>query len=481
MKHQTRVRFSALVAVIMLLVTATGVYAQQAYTTAFTTSITYQNVGDDEATITFSFYNENSATPITFERTLAQNAGSSLFIGGLQGDETLPEGFQGSAMMAADQPILATLVQIPQNSTTVKNRPLSNGFSMGASDVLIASVLKNTFNTNTRFSVQNVDASDIDITVTFNPVTGDPIVMTVNSIPSGAAKYFDTGLLDELGSTFNGSVVIKAVQHGTATPANVVASALELQTNNVGARAFEGVYGGSQTVYMPSALCNAFGGQTTAYAVQNLSEDSADVTVTYSNGNNETKTIGSGQKTSFLGCDAGNPAGFSGAAIITSDVNIVAIGKVGGSSGLYTAFLGETAGYNKLALPYVRWTTTHYDDGTRQRTNIAIQNVGGDLAAGSVQVKYVNKNGEVVGIETLGALANGEKLSSNASKATLQPGHTQAELDEFGTPDANPGGGFGGAVIIESPAGSQLVAVARVASKVGSGTVAEDYNGIPLP
>lgn len=45
---------------------------------------------------------------------------------------------------------------------------------------------------------------------------------------------------------------------------------------------------------------------------------------------------------------------------------------------------------------------------------------------------------------------------------------------------ANPGGGFGGAVIVEGPGGSKLVAIARVGSKVGSASVAEDYNGIAV-
>ncbi len=474
-----RVKISFLLAVLLVLVSV-AIVLGQAYTTSFITSITYQNVGTSDATVTFNFYNEASGTPITVNRTLPAGAGSSLYVGGLTGSEALPSGFQGSAVMSSDQPLVATLVQIPQSST-VKNRPLSNGFSSGASQVLIASVLKNQFNTNTRFSVQNVDSTNIDITVEFYPVgSTTPIIVTANNIPPGAAKYFDAGTLSQLGSSFNGSAIVKAVQSGSSTPANIVASAMELQIADVGARAFEGITGGSTKVYMPTALCNYYG-TTTFYAVQNVDNtNTANVTVKYSNGATDSASISPGGKKSFNTCNVTSP-GFSGAATIESTgANIVAIGKVGGS-GRYTAFLGETSGASKLALPYVRWTSdANYNAGKRQRAFIAIQNISG-TTVNNVQVKYMNKNGEVVGIHTISSIADGAKANSKAIDATPQPGHNSSELEEFGTPDANPGGGFGGSAVVEGPTGSKLVAVVRISSKVGSGIVAEDYNGIPLP
>ncbi len=475
-----RTQIAVLLAVLLLL-TAVTLVSGQAYTTSFVTSITYQNVGTSDATVTFNFYNEASGTPITVNRTLPAGAGSSLYVGGLTGSEALPSGFQGSAVMSSDQPLVATLVQIPQSST-VKNRPLSNGFSSGASQVLIATVLKNTFGVNTRFSVQNVHTTNIDIKVNFYPVgSATPIVESVNNIPPGAAKYFDAGQLASLGSSFNGSAIVEATESGTTTPANVVVSALELSISGVQASAYEGVNSGARTVYMPTALCNVFGGQTSYYAVQNTSRtNSTTVTVQYSNGNTDNATIGPGQKASFSGCNV-NPAGFSGAATITSSTtDIVVIGKVAGA-GVYSAFLGETAGYAKLALPYVRWTSdANYNTGKRQRAYIAIQNIGSSTV-NNVQVKYMNKNGEVVGIHTISSIAPGAKANSTAINATLQPGHSAIELEEFGTPDANPGGGYGGAVFVEGPSGSQLAAIVRVASKVGTQLVAEDYNGIPVP
>ena len=43
----------------------------------------------------------------------------------------------------------------------------------------------------------------------------------------------------------------------------------ELSTVDGGSKSFEGTPVSSDTIFMPSALCNAFGGQLTAYAIQN--------------------------------------------------------------------------------------------------------------------------------------------------------------------------------------------------------------------
>jgi hypothetical protein len=147
---------------------------------------------------------------------------------------------------------------------------------------------------------------------------------------------------------------------------------------------------------MATALCNS-GGATTAYAVQNVSSTNTNVTVTYSNNNAQTQTINAGAKKSFDGCGANNPAGFSGAATITSSAgDIIAIGKVykpGAPSTYSTAFMGESRGSNRVALPYVRYTSdANYNAGTRQRAFLAIQNVGANTVS-NVKVKYLNKNG----------------------------------------------------------------------------------------
>ena len=476
----------ALLLMLVLVVAAFGVAsAQTGLTTNYTTSITYQNVSTQNAVVTFQFYNEKTASAVTINRSINAGAGSSLFLGSLSGAEALPEGFLGSVVMGSNQTIVGTMVQIPQNSP-VKNRPLSNGFSGGGSQVLLATILKNVFSSSSTFSIQNADTGNINITVKFFRVgeTTPALTLTENDIPSGSAKFYEAAEIAGLGASFNGSAVVTAVKSNGGLSANIVGSVLELGTTNLAAKAFEGIGSGSASLYVATALCNVFGGTTTAYAIQNTDNaNAASVTVTYKDlagatVGTDTKSISAGGKQSFIACDK-TPAGFSGSAqIASSGPAIVAIAKAfkSADSNYGTAFLGASAGSVKIALPYVRYTSqANYDSGARQRTFIAIQNIGGATVS-NVVVKYLDKDGTVLGTHTIASIASGSKANTNATLAT----GNAAKLAEFGNPEANVGGGFGGAVIIEGPAGSSLIAVGRVQSKANGVDVAEDYNGIAV-
>ncbi len=471
-----KTKLFALFSVMAILLSMVGTAPAQAaaYGTSFVTSITYQNVGTAAATIVIDFYAESSATPISIPMAaLNPGASSSVYVGSLS---QIASPFKGSAVMSSDQPLVATLVQVPPSGSEIKNRPLSNGFSGGAAYVVIPTVLKATFNSNSIFSIQNADSVGADLTVNFNPVSGTPVPMTVVNLPAGSAKYFDLGQMTQLGTTFNGSVTITAKKTGTQTDGSVVATSMELSTNGTGAYAFEGASQVGNKVYMPSAFCKfGIGGATnSSYAVQNVSTTTdASVSVTYSNGNVDGPyTITPGKKQSFPGCGVSgtlNPAAYIGAATVESvGGEIAAIAKIFGN-GLSTAFLGVVSGSKKISLPYVRWTETHWTDGTRQRANIAIQNIGtAELPAGSVTVKYYDKAGTLLGTHTIAsALGVGKKINSNP---------TQIGQTEFGYIGTSTGGG----AIVEGPDGSQLAVIVRIETYVPGGSVGEDYNGIPV-
>jgi hypothetical protein len=421
--------------------------------------------------VVVNYYPEGSSSPVTANLpALPPNASSSIFAGNVAG---LPSGFKGSAVLSSDQPVAATMVQISTGAgTLVKNRPLANGSSAGTSNVLLATVLKNRFDSTSRFAVQNAGASAASWTIKFfDADAAGALIHTINeaNIPPGAAKYYDLGEIIQIPSNFNGSATIEA------PGGSVVATVLELSTSGVNASAFEGTSGGSTTVYMPSALCNAFGGQNTAYAIQNTGASTANVTVAYSNGGSQSANIGTGAKASFIACQAtgANMNGFSGSATITSNQPIVGIMKVYGV-GLYAAALGASDGAAKIVLPYVRWSESQFTPGGRQRAFIAIQNVGGALNAGDATITFLDKNGAQVGSAvSLAALGTGAKVSVNPSNAG-------AAAAEFGYLSD---GSIGGGAIIQGPAGSKLVAVVRIVSSIDPATgqiVGEDYNGIPV-
>lgn len=460
--------FSAFSVVFMLMAVIGGSAVEaSAYTANFVTSITYQNVGSAPATVTIQFFAENNGTPITISRPeLAPMAGTSVYVGSLS---ELSAGFRGSAMISSDQPLVATLVQVPDAGSGVKVRPLSNGFTNGSSYVLIPTALRDTFGYNSIISVQNVDSVAADLDLVFVPISGSPINVSVTELPAHSTKYFDLAQMPDFTGPFNGSVQIYAFKAGTTDPGAVVASALELSILSTGAYAFEGTEDFANTVYMPSSLCSFNGVYTSAYAVQNTTASDVDVTVTYSGGAVDgPHTLSAGAKRSFNACDV-NSAGHIGSAQISATGEIVAMGKIFGG-GLSTAFVGFTSGGEKVALPYIRWTTSHWFDGTRQRAYIAIQNVGAALAAGDVTVKYYDKDGVLVGTDTLDAIDAGAKANSNA-------GNIGVAGEEFGY---YTDGSFGGSAVVEGPTGSQLAVVVRIQSMSGSLSVGEDYSGIKI-
>jgi hypothetical protein len=455
--------------------------AQQGADVQFTTAVTYQNVSNATANVTFTFYQPNGTPQALPASQLPAGASSSLFLGSVT---QLGAGFQGSGIIQSDQQIVATVVQLQQGSNGPNvNRPLSNGYATGAARQLIASVLKNPTGVNqiTKIAVQNTGSAAASATLRFFAVgqTTPTFEQPISNLAPGASQVVDVRQISQIPNGFNGSATLES------TGGSFAATVLELSTANTTAlAAFDATPEGATTIYMPSALCR-FGGQQqqSAYAVQNVSASgTANVTVRYDSGANEAKSIPAGGKATFFGCggDSGNgtlnAANYSGSATITSQGgSIVAIGKVFGG-GRSTAALGVPTGAPRLALPYVRWATdANFNAGNNnqnQRTFITVQNVGSAPVTG-VRVRYVNPDGSPAGEQTLGAIAPGAKISVN-------PG--TAGLTVFGYPTAN---SAGGGAIVEGPAGSQLVSIARVESRVpgtnATRALAEDYNSFVIP
>ena len=475
-----------------------------ARTISWIVSVTYQNVGAASTSVQVTFYEEGSATPITFDAgNLAAGAAASFYMGNV---DDIAAGFRGNAVMSSSEPLVATVVQFHQNAPgeTVKMRMLSNGFSPndGSEQYLIATVLGNVFTRTTIFSVQNLENELITATLKFYDVADGSLDSTKSvDIPAQSSTYVELDQTSMTGlptSTFNGSVIITAVKKASGTPAKVIAGASELYTNrDVGAN-FEGVplSRASNKVYLATALCKRFG-LDTYYAVQNSSlTSSAEITVSYFNTNGTLKTtdgpytIGSGQKKSITTCAPNSGvdmSSFTGSAVITTantESKIVALGKAQASmpatpayADVFTIFNGEASGYSKIAFPFVRWaddalfnSPTNY--GGYQRTYLAIQNLSSTES--KVDVKYFDKIGNLVATQTL-TIAPNAKVNSDANAA--------GALGQFGMRPGAFGyytdGSFGGGVIVtpnaETP-GALFIAIARV-QHPGAG---EDYNGISI-
>lgn len=478
-----------------------------AYTANFQVAITYQNVGSSAANVAINFYAENNATPISFTPAggaLAPNAGTSVAVGTVQGLGS--GGFKGSAVLSADQPVVATIVQYDLTPGGVKNRPVSNGFSGadGAATQLVATVLKDRFGYRTIFSVQNADTETNDINVkVFAVGQAAPVVdKTYTGLPAGAARYFDVGQGDlaSLPADFNGSAVVTSTKAGGAA-GKIVITANELSTTGNGSSAFEGSSQSGAKIFMPSAFCNnngtagKVGAFFSSYAVQNASTtagQTAGFRVVYKNelGGADivdpatgVYTLQPGEKKSIIACTGQGgvlPAGFKGSAVIERTEGtggLVGVGKIQGNNNT-TAFLGalDGTGSSKIALPYVRWSpTAAFNTGDRQRVSIAIQNIGSTPAT-NVRVEYRDRDGVLKGTHTLGTIEAGFKQASNPTQAagTLD---SCGRFGEYGGGANCLGTSFGAGAIVLADSG-QLAVVARVQNGNLGG---EDYTGTNVP
>lgn len=468
MKKVITILTIAVLVLIALGIDASPVYAY-AYGADFISVIHYQNLGTETAEITIQVY-DSQGNPVggsSDVATLAPYGATSLYAGTLTG---LSDDFKGSAVIRSDQPLASVIAQVGPSS--IKNQPLSNGFSEGAPSVKIPTVLKNMFYFHSVFSIQNVDSNPADLTLTFVTVEGEETYYSINNLAPSASYYIDMATFDGIeASTFNGSVAIDAVVSGTQEPGLIVATSMELEILGYNAYAFNGASTTSNAIYMPTACCRYYG-STSAYAVQNPTTEPISVKVIYSNGVVDGPyTLEPFAKRSFDGCRGGNPGGYLGSATVSSDSQILAVGKVYGG-GLYPAHLGFMSGSDTIALPLVRWTEANWFNGTGQRTFIAVQNIGSEsIAAGDVKAYYYDKEGQLVGIHELDAIGVGKKVNT-------WPYFLGEVGYEFGT---YPDGSSGGSAVIVGPEGSQLAVVIRVEKYIGGrSAVGEDYVGIPF-
>lgn len=439
---------------------AVPVLAQSADTQTWSSAITYYTPSTTSGTLQVSFYAEGSSTPINAAPiTLAAHKAGSLQVGTVSG---VPSGFKGAAVLSSDVPVIATNVEIASAPNQAQYaRSIYDGMTAdnSASTFYVASALRNTFNTNSQFGVQNVESFDADAQLVFYSGPA-PVFTTTKTIKAQSSVVFKVGDLAGAPASLNGSLVINAHKTGdAATPARVLATAVERDILGRRAKAFEGVANGGTQVFMASMLCNSGSPapQTSTYAVQNASGGTVQYSVSFYNTagvlltTTPTATLTNGQKASISGCTTGVPNGTSGSAVINATGPVIAIGKVAASDGTGTAFNGATTGATTVIAPYIRWTNPNND----YVTNVAIMNVG-SAAATNIQVKYYDGNGTLAAthnVATAGSpLGRFIKTNSNASTAGALTGGT------FGYSPA------GGAIEVTSD--QPIVVVVRAARNV---------------
>ena len=467
--------------VVALFAPSSLALAQSATAQTWTSSITYYTPSATSGQLSVTYYQgTTSYTCCTPALTLDAHKAGSLFIG----TTSVPDNFAGSAVLSADVPIVATYVQFASGAENANfGRMLYNAFSAAnaGSTFYVPTILYQTFGSTSRVGVQNVESFKITATLKFYAVgSTSPTATKTQDIDAYASYVFSPADISGLSTGFNGSLVITATKQGDATtPGRVVASSEETDDAGRGAYAFEGVAGGANTVYMPSAMCN-YGaeGQTSFFAIQNAGIGAANVTIDYYNTSGAlvasmpSTAITEGGKLSRSPCSDGALSGALGSAVIKSTgAAVIAIGKIKANNGMATAYVGQGSGFTKLAAPYIRWSA---NPSAEFQAYVAIMNVDPVNAATNITATYYDATGASKGTHSVATGANplGPFIKRNTTPVL------GLALDANGNFGITP---FGGAVEISSD--QPIVVVVRLQKDVSLGATtrfSEDYNGVDV-
>jgi len=247
------------------------------------------------------------------------------------------------------------------------------------------------FSYSTGIGIQNLDAADATITITFYNQDGStPTGSTISdTVPGSGSKTYAT--LTTVPTGFSGSVVISSNKP--------VASVVNIQGSgaNTAWGAYNGSSQGASTVYLP-LLMKANFGFNSWFSVQNAGTQSTTVTVNYSDGTSANQTIAPGAAKIFdQATETHTPKTFSGIASSSNGQPLVAVVMQEDPKTLF-AYTGFSGGSTNPVFPLVNANNFGFTTG------IQIQNLGG--TATSVTVSYTPSSAGTACTETQTIAAN---------------------------------------------------------------------------
>lgn len=260
--------------------------------------------------------------------------------------------------------------------------------------------------TNTAFQVVNLsETDDANVNIVFYDTTGAEVYSMNDTITAGSSStYVQSAQETELGTTFNGSVVVTSDQQ--------IAAIVNQNTNDGSNTAgyngsYTGFSEGSDTFVVPIVLAR-FYGYYTEISIQNASSSAVNVTVDYVDAACTTDTataLGQGTAVRFNNNDSCAGSGINTAATITADGPVVAvvnqISEAGNLEQTYNGFAPASGGdtlYAPIAL------NAYYGFNSAMQ----VQNVSG--AAMDISVEY--SDGVTA---TVTAVADGESATFQQS------------------------------------------------------------------
>ena len=296
------------------------------------------------ATLTINYYDSAGTLTCGTSDTVAPLASKGYWV---PSESCLPVGWVGGAVVTADYNIVA--VGRPHVGAQVMTY---NGFSAGNLTSYLPMLFKNAFggSYDSAFYVQNVNTTTTaNIDIKFYDNTGTLTCGTTDTVAPLASKGYWVPSQSCLPVGWVGGAVV-------TSDTNIVS----IGRIHVGAEvtSYSGFSGGGASMYVPMLFKNAFGGSyNSAFYVQNLdTTNTANINIKYYDSTG-TLTCGTtdtvaplASKGYWVPSESCLPVGWVGGVIVTSDTNIVSVGRPHVGSQV-TTYPGIATGGTNLYLP----------------------------------------------------------------------------------------------------------------------------------
>ena len=393
-----KVILAAALLLAMMAMAVPGANAQLNIT--WSTGFQIQNLSASTANVSITFYQQNGTALTPYSDTLSPNGSKTYSVLNGTAGPSVPAGFNGSAVISADQPV-AAILNISGNNFAYGGS--ASGISAGATKVSLPLIQKNNGGFDTWCSIQNAGTAAASVSVTFAPrdaSSGNAHTTAAVTVQPGAAMTIDTTAISQLGSRFVGAATVNSPTQPVAAICNQtgLGASKTLLT-------YDGFGGGSTNVRVP-LVQNGNGASNNLFAsgisIQNVGTATTNITVQFSPNtrgtfqpqtitfNNvaagQTKTINTANATTNANAPGfgGNTAAlrYVGSATITSSGQpLVAVVNQIGASSTGSSYEGYNPanGTAKVSLPLLMANNGGFN------TAFQCQNVGNTNATITVQ------------------------------------------------------------------------------------------------
>ena len=374
-------------------------------------SIIVQNDGTAPAAVVINFYSTVGVLVKSYSLPSPIAAKGSATVD-TESIGDLPNGFAGSAVVSANQPVSAAFVGRDATNPAINNT-IYNGFASGSDAVYVPQISNNYSDQTSTLAVQNIDPTAATVVIRFfERFTGATTATINDTIPPNASHFYDASQLpggQSLPAPWTGAALVQS------SGGRVAAAVQQPYMSSNKAVSFEGSAAIGNDIFLASALYQyAPQRQTTFIDVQNASAAAVNITVTFYSTNGASVGTVSGtiqpfQKQSWNPGSAGIPPGFNGSAVVKGTGPIVAVANITSATDLSLAYTGSIRGTQRQALPYIRWAPSN--DSRGWRTYIAAMNT--DTLPSDINIKYYDQDGHITRTTSFTAVPPNAKVNDN--------------------------------------------------------------------